>query len=209
MPFPLRLARLPSAAGIATLLGLLSAAAEPAPPLLARIDVPESLSSFPLPVYAQLRDTAGQDYVLVQADPADLKSSGWSFQPLDAPAAAADYVLAREFRKGARAAAAQGPFRIVHDDGRHLVIRSASPGDDIEALGLLGFQCRRLPTSPMDLERCARAPSSIIAGDHGASHTSSTRMFTSGGSRGSSTASMLSRIMSESGQAGVVIVSSM
>ena len=157
MPFPLRLARFPSAAGIATLLGLLSAAAEPAPPLLARIDVPESLSSFPLPVYAQLRDTAGQDYVLVQADPADLKSSGWSFQPLDAPAAAADYVLAHEFRKGARAAAVQGPFQIVHDDGRRLVIRSASPGDDIEALGRLGFQCRRLSASPMNLDRPARA----------------------------------------------------
>ena len=113
MHVSLRAVRLCSAAGIATLLGLLSAAAAgPAPPLLARIDVPESLSSFPLPVYAQLRDAAGQDYVLVQADLADLEPSGWRFQPLDAPAAAADYVLAHEFRPGARAAAAQGPFQI-------------------------------------------------------------------------------------------------
>ena len=157
MHFLHRATWLRSAAGIATLLVLLSdgAAAEAAPPLLARLDVPEFLSSFPLPVYAQLRDAAGQDYVLVQADLADLNDGGWPFRILDS--AAANYVLAVEFRQGARAAAAQDGFSIIHDDGRRLVVRSASPGDDIEALGLLGFQCRRLPDFPMNLDRPVRA----------------------------------------------------
>lgn len=165
MSFLLRMGRFRSAAG--ALLALVFAAhsvraAESPDTVLARIDVPAPVAVFPLPVFAQLRAAAGQDYLLVKADASALKRSGWSFQTLDADAAAADYLLAQEFRKGARAAAAQGPFRIVHDDGRRLVIRSASPGDDIEALGPLGFQCRRLPTSPMDLERCVRAPASAL-----------------------------------------------
>ena len=163
MHFLHRATWLRSAAGIATLLVLLSAAAaEPMPPLLARIDVPGSLSSFPLPVYAQLRDAAGQDYVLVQADLAGLNAGGWPFRILDSADPAANYVLAVEFRQGARAAAAQAGFSIVHDDGRRLVVRSSAPAAAGEALGLLGFQCRPLPAAPLDLPRFARAPAAAL-----------------------------------------------
>mgnify|MGYP001765156158 CR=1 FL=1 len=136
-------------------------AAETDAPLLARIDVPGPLASFPLPVFAQLQDATGQDYVLVVAAAGDLQACGWNFRTLDAEAAATDYVLAFEFRTGARAAAAQEGFRIVLDDGRRLVIRSAAPAADVESLGRLGFQCRRLPAAPLDLAWSAPAPTVV------------------------------------------------
>ena len=154
MSNPSRNLRFQAAAGLGALLAWLVGAAPAGAgtdsPLLARIDVPGPRASFPLPVRAQLRDAAGQDYVLVVAAAGDLEASGWNFQILDDDATG-DYVLAFEFRKGARAAAAQADFRIVHDDGRRLVIRSAAPAADVEALGRLGFQCRPLPAAPLDL----------------------------------------------------------
>ena len=155
-----------SAAGLAALLvwfagAVPAGAAESAPPRLARIDVPGPIATFPLPVFAQLQDAAGQDYVLVRAADADLAQSGWSFRVLDSAAAAATYVLAYEFRTGARTVAAQGGFQIVHDDGRRLVVRSSSPGADVDALAGLGFQCRPLPAAPLDLALLARAPAIV------------------------------------------------
>ena len=166
MPFLPRQFRAPVVAGLGALLAWLvvaapAGAAESAAPLLARIDVSGSLAAFPLPVHAQLRDAAGRDYLLVRAAAADLEASGWDFQILDADAAGTDYVLAFEFRKGARAAAAQTGFQIVHDDGRRLVVRSSAPAADVEALGLLGFQCRLLPTAPLDLALSAPAPARV------------------------------------------------
>ena len=143
------------AAGIGALMVLLAGAAatagaESGSPVLARIDVPGPVSSCPLPVHAQLRDASGQDYILVKASASELETCGWSHRILDADAEAAAYVLAVEFRRGARAAA-KGSFRIVHDDGRRLVVRSSAPAADVEALGGLGFQCRRLPDAPIHL----------------------------------------------------------
>ena len=45
--------------------------------------------------------------------------------------------------------------------GRRLVVRSAAPAADVEALGLLGFQCRLLPTAPLDLALSAPAPARV------------------------------------------------
>ena len=142
------------------LLGMLGiaapAAAAPPEELLARIDVSGSAASVALPVYARLQDASGQEYVLVKATAAGLESSGWAFRTLDAGAETADYVLAHEFRNGARQAA-QGQFQIVHDDGRRLIIRAFS-GMEVETLAGLGFQCRHLPAAPLALDFSARAP---------------------------------------------------
>ena len=136
------------------LIGLLAlasvSAATPAPPatLLARVDAPGPIASFPLPAFARLQDASGQPYALVQATADQLNQSGWTFQILDSGADSATYILAHEFRKGARLSA-QGQFHILHDDGRRLVIRSSSLRLDIQRLGDLGFQCRPLPSAPL------------------------------------------------------------
>ncbi len=135
------------------LLGLLgfatAALAEPPDLQLARVDAPESVAAFPLPIYAHLQDISGQEYVLVKATADELANRGWTHQVLDADIESADYILAYEFRTGARLSA-QGQFRILHDDGRRLIIRS-STGDEVERLGNLGFQCRYLPVTPLDV----------------------------------------------------------
>ncbi|MGD9612866.1 MAG: M28 family peptidase [Kiritimatiellia bacterium] len=138
---------------------LASLAAGQADPWLARIDVRGPPTSIPLLVYAQGQDAAGQEYVLVKASAAALDGSGLTVQALDGDAASAAYILAREFRAGARAAA-QNRFRVVHDDGRRLVVRVVS-GDELDALADLGFQCRFLPATPMDF---APSPARARAG---------------------------------------------
>ena len=117
--------------------------------LLARVDAPGSTSSFPLSIYAKLQDADGQDYVLVKATDEELDGVGQSHQVLDSDAESAVYILAYEFRAGARASA-RGKFNIIHDDGKRLLVRSSS-GDEIEALADLGFQCRPLSAKPMNL----------------------------------------------------------
>ncbi len=116
---------------------------------LARVDLRGPASDFPLPVLAQLQDASGRDYLLVKAEAGQLESSGWSFRILDDNAESADYILAYEFRPGARAAARKR-FDVVHDDGRRLLVRAVS-GDELEELAHLGFQCRRPAPVPPDL----------------------------------------------------------
>ena len=135
-----------------------SAAAAPVR-LLVRIDLPESVPVVSLPVYARLQDAFGQAYVLVKATADELEISGWSYQTLDSDIESADYVLAYGFRPDARTSA-QGRFRIVHDDGKRLVIR-ASTGDETEALANLGFQCRHLPVAPLSPDLRIRRPASF------------------------------------------------
>ena len=114
---------------------------------LVRVDTHGPLDSFPLSIYSQGQDAAGQEYVLVKASAAELDRSGLTCQALDVGAESAAYILAREFRSGARAAA-QGRFHVVHDDGRRLIIRASSV-DEMDALAALGFQCRFLPSTPL------------------------------------------------------------
>ena len=116
---------------------------------LARINLPELQASFPLPVHAWLQDAAGQGYVLVKAPAAELAASELAGEVLDENVEGVAYILAFEFRAGARAAAV-GRFKIVHDDGRRLIIR-AGAGGELEELAELGFQCRGLAAEPLDL----------------------------------------------------------
>jgi hypothetical protein len=110
---------------------------------LARVEVSGPVESFPLPAHALLRDATGRDYLLVFASSNALAQVGWSFQAIDPAAGApADYLLVREMRPGARAAAAAAGFRVLHDDGAQWVVR-ASQGE-ADRLAELGFALQRL-----------------------------------------------------------------
>lgn len=159
MPFFLRMMRAALVAGglLVLILAQPGFASEAPGTILARMDISGPVSSFPLPSYAQLQDATGQFYLLIEDTSANLAQSGQTFQILDPDATAGNYILAVEFRSGARPAA-HAQFRVVHDDGRRLVIRSEAVPADIEALSLLGFQCRPLPAIPLKLELSSRAP---------------------------------------------------
>ncbi len=123
-------------------------------PALARIAVTDA--ALPnLPVYAQLRDAAGNDYVLVIASLARLQAVNMAYRVLDTNAVAAEYLLARERRPGARAAAAQH-VTILHDDGKQIVAR-ATPAQ-ADALSALGLALQRL-----DAPLIVRPPTQRIA----------------------------------------------
>ena len=145
MFIPLQANRLGIWTLMAWTIGLVSASAAEPELLLARVNTHGPISSCPLPTFAHLQDASGQEYVLVKATADELDGSGWSYQVLDTDIESAAYILAYEFRTGARQAA-HGQFNIVHDDGKRLIIR-ASTGDEVERLGNLGFQCRPFPAS--------------------------------------------------------------
>ncbi|MFH0880210.1 MAG: M28 family metallopeptidase [Lentisphaerota bacterium] len=119
--------------------------------LLGRVNISGSVSQFPLPVYSHVQDASGQDYVLVKATAAELKSSALAVQILDTNIESSVYILAHEFRAGARQAA-QGKFQIVHDDGKRLIIRASSE-NETDQLADFGFQCRPLRSEPIRFEQ--------------------------------------------------------
>ena len=127
-------------------------------PVLARIDIQTPVD---FPVLAKLQDASGRDYVLVKAAAGELDRSRRPYLVLDAGIESSAYILAYEFRAGARAAA-QDRFKIVHDDGKRLVIRSFS-GDEMEALADLGFQCRWLASTPPEVFPEAKLASRRLA----------------------------------------------
>ena len=118
--------------------------------MLARVEMGGGASWAGVPVYALGQDGGGDEYAWVKAAEDELAALGRAYRVVDEEAENAAYLLAYEFRKGARDAAC-GRFNVVHEEGRRLVIRSANAAADVEALGNLGFQCRRLPMEPMDL----------------------------------------------------------
>ena len=118
--------------------------------MLARVETGAGAGEgWPLAVHALGQDADGREYALARATAGELEASGRAYRVLDADADGADYLVAHEFRKGARDAA-RGRFEVVHEEGRRLVIRTANASADIEALGNLGFQSRRLPETPLD-----------------------------------------------------------
>ena len=118
--------------------------------VLARVEMGEGSSWAGIPVY-ELGQDGEKKIAWVKAEADALEASGRTYRILDEVAEGVDYILAYEFRKGAREAA-RGKFNVVQEDGRRLLIRSAHAAADIEALGNLGFQCRRLPAAPLDFE---------------------------------------------------------
>ncbi|RJR34770.1 MAG: Zn-dependent exopeptidase M28 [Deltaproteobacteria bacterium] len=116
--------------------------------VLARVEVPGLLQDLNLPVYADLTDAAGKYYALVIAPRTRLETAGVSFQTLDAYSPGTRYLLALARRPGARRNAAAS-VKILHDDGRRILVRYA-PGLD-ELLADLGFALRLLGEKPMTL----------------------------------------------------------
>ncbi|MBI5651240.1 MAG: Zn-dependent exopeptidase M28 [Chloroflexi bacterium] len=108
-----------------------------------------------LPIYAQLRDAAGDESALVIASRARLQSAGVAFRVLDTNARADDYVIASARQPNARADAAQ-LVAILHDDGKQIVARV--PPAQSDALAILGFELQRL-----DAPIVLRAPSRVMS----------------------------------------------
>ena len=121
--------------------------------VLARVELAGPVESFPLPAHAFLQDSAGKDYLLVIGTGTQLRQTGWPWRVLDQNAVAEQFVIATEFRAGAREAAA-GRFMPLLDDGIRWVLR-ATP----EVAGELaerGFGLQRLTPEPMILSRPIR-----------------------------------------------------
>lgn len=115
------------------------------PPVLARVDLAADAGQLGLPVYAMLQDAWGQDYALVIAPRSQLDGAGRPYQVLDADSRGQAYVIGRQ--RGAALHAGGLPAGLtLHDDGRQVIARAASPQAD--ALVELGFDLRRLPDVP-------------------------------------------------------------
>jgi hypothetical protein len=114
--------------------------------VLARIDIQGPVTGIALPVYAHLRDQAGQEYVLVCADAGQLARTGLRVQLLETPAMPENYLLARPMRAGTVESVRAG-IRVVHDDGVQWIVHATA--QEGEALAESGFALARLPQDPI------------------------------------------------------------
>ena len=114
--------------------------------VLFRVEVKGPIQTIGLPIYANLRDAAGNDYALVIASLKQITGTGLSYQILDDPASPGAYYLALERRKGARQSAA-GLFTILYDDGQRLLVKGGPEVAD--KLSGMGFDIKMVPTKPM------------------------------------------------------------
>jgi hypothetical protein len=113
--------------------------------VLARMEVPVSLTQLNLAVYADLMDGAGKYYALVIGPPAQLSLAG-SFIVIDEYLPGIRYLIARERRPGARIQAAS-VAAILYDDGRHIIVRESPGLADI--LGEMGFALKLMSETPI------------------------------------------------------------
>ncbi len=126
--------------------GIGSVAAAPEGAVLARVEVFGSPEALGVPVAMLLTDTARREYALVKQTPAALAAAGLSFRVLDPSLAPSGYLVGLERRSGARLEAA-ARYRILLDDGRHVIVPDA-PGraDEMAAMGL---DVARVPDQPI------------------------------------------------------------
>ena len=113
----------------------------------ARVNLSGSVSEIPLPIYAQLRDASGQDYVWVKATEDELRASGLTAQIIIDADVSGPLYLARS-RLPADRSLLPASLRILHDDGNNLLLAPGGPADRA-ALSSLGYELRRLPSSPL------------------------------------------------------------
>ncbi|WP_295454656.1 M20/M25/M40 family metallo-hydrolase [uncultured Thiodictyon sp.] len=116
---------------------------------LARIAVAGPITAIGLPIYAHLRDALEQGYVLTIASPGELEGVRQPYQVLDTVTVGATYIIARERRRGARAAAASR-FELLMDDGLQILLRDAAGVREL--LAEMGFAIALLPSRPLVLE---------------------------------------------------------
>jgi hypothetical protein len=119
--------------------------------VLARVEVTGELSQLGLPVYAHLRDAAGQDYALVITSVLQLNEAGVSYVILDSITSHDDdksYMIAMKATNDAREKAAR-TVNVLHDDGYHVIARVSE--SEAEQLALFGFELARLNETPLVL----------------------------------------------------------
>lgn len=131
------------------------------PPALLRIDLDRPLDSLGVPLVADLRSAAGEDYALALIPASEADAAGLSYTVLDPDAAGAAYFLALERRPGARQEAARR-YEVLLDDGRQVVVR-ATP-ERADELAALGFDLTLLrATTAAALPRPVPAPLAVAA----------------------------------------------
>ncbi len=131
---------------------------------LIRVEVKGPVETLGVPVYANLLDGAGNEYILTMAPPEYVARAGLAHQVIDTAVSPGAYFLALERRKGARAAA-QGKFTIMFDDGLRILVKGGTGTAD--RLASLGFDIKALPTEPIVLKapRLAVEPKLALAYD--------------------------------------------
>ena len=121
-------------------------AAPPAPPAtLARVPVGRSLTDLSLPVYAHLRGADGAEYALVLA-PGERLAVVSGARRLAASVRPDELHVASARRPGVRSRAS-ALAEVLHDDGRHVVVRATAA--QAEALAAAGFELVHLGGEPM------------------------------------------------------------
>jgi hypothetical protein len=128
---------------------------------LAVMEVAGPVQDLGVPVYAHLVDGEGNEYALVAAPSGTLARTGRSYRVVDDAAAHGSYFIARERRQGAREAA-KGRFNVLHDDGRHILVKGGRAVS--RELPELGFDLKAISSKPM-VFRAAEPP---IPTDRGA-----------------------------------------
>jgi hypothetical protein len=123
-----------------------SLAAAPQGAALARVEITGSPETIGVPVTMLLTDGARHEYALVREPVSVLAAAGLTFSVLDASLAPSGYLVGLERRAGARSEAA-ARYRVLHDDGRHVIVLDA-PGraDEMAAMGL---DMARVPDEPV------------------------------------------------------------
>ncbi len=116
-------------------------------PQWARVNVSGSVSDVPLPVFAHVQDPSGQAYAWVKATEEDLARSGVSYQVV-AQAHAEDSLVLAQSRRRVDFNQIPHSVRILHNDGRNLLLSASQPADRSSLLQL-GFELRALPLAPM------------------------------------------------------------
>jgi hypothetical protein len=116
--------------------------------VLARVDVSGNIEDVGIPVYADLVDSSGQEYLLTIVPPDTLGKLKEHVTVLDADAVGKRYILARDRRTDVRSAALL-KLKVLHDDGKQLIIQE-SP-DVYPALEALSFDLARLGDHPLIL----------------------------------------------------------
>lgn len=121
---------------------------------LAIMEVTGPVQDLGVPVYAHLVDGEGNEYALVAAPSRTLARTGRSYRVIDDTAAHGSYFIARERREGAREAA-KGRFTVLHDDGRHILVKGGRAVS--RELPELGFDLKAISSKPM-VFRAAEPP---------------------------------------------------
>ncbi len=111
---------------------------------LARIDVQDTISGIPLPIYAHLLSSNGSEYVLVKATPVSLQESGLPHTILDPDTRNATYAIASW--KKTRGGDISDVATILYDDGDHLILKTERAAT--RSLLNAGYQVNWLGTIP-------------------------------------------------------------